>query len=249
MPVPPLTLLLLFATGLLAGVLNVIAGGGSFLTLPVLIFLGLPSAMANGTNRVALLMQNVGAVYGFSRHRVVDWALTLRLAPVTLIGAALGSWGALQIGDVAFRRILATLMLVITLYTLVDPFRGRDGDTAHTPPAGVLLAVFFGIGVYGGFIQAGVGFFLLAGTTLAGLDLVKGNAVKVLLVLLWTPVTLAVFGGAGMVDWVAGFVMGLGSIVGSLIGVRLTVLRGHAWVRTVVTVTIVLFAIQLWLKG
>lgn len=245
----PLTLLLLFASGFAAGVLNVIAGGGSFLTLPVLIFLGMPSAMANGTNRVALLLQNVTAVWSFSRHRVVDWQLTRRLAPAVVVGAALGSWAALQVGDVAFRRILATLMLAITLYTLLDPLGGRSGD--RTPAVGRLgmAAIFFAIGIYGGFIQAGVGFFLLAGTTLAGLDLVRGNAVKVLLVLIWTPVTLAVFGGAGMIDWGAGLAMGAGSVAGSLLGVRLTVLRGHAWVKGFVTVTILLFALRLWLLG
>jgi len=90
---------------------------------------------------------------------------------------------------------------------------------------------------------------LSAGTTLAGLDLVRGNAVKVVLVLAWTPVALAVFGGAGMIDWVAGLAMGAGSLTGSQIGVRLTVLRGHAWVKGFVTVTIVLFAVRLWLLG
>lgn len=242
-------LLLLFGTGLVAGVLNVVAGGGSFLTLPVLIFAGLPPVMANGTNRVALLLQNVGAVYGFSRHRVIEWKLTWRLAPAVLMGAALGSWVALQVGDVTFRRILATLMLAITLYTLVDPLRERAGAPARVVRPAVLMALFFGIGFYGGFIQAGVGFLTLAGTTLAGLDLVRGNALKVLLVLIWTPVTLVVFGGAGMIDWNAGLAVGLGSLVGSQVGVRLTVLRGHTWVKGFVTITIVLFALRLWLSG
>lgn len=243
-------LALLFGTGLVAGVVNTIAGGGSFLTLPVLIFLGLPATAANGTNRVALLMQNVGAVWGFSRHRVVDWSLARRLAPLAMFGALLGAWLALQVGELAFRRILATLMLAITLWTLLDPWRtGRSEQQRRRLADPWLWALFFGIGIYGGFIQAGVGFLLLAGTTLAGLDLVRGNAVKVLLVLLWTPVTLLVFGGAGAVDWGAGVAMGVGNLTGSLIAVRLTVLKGHRWVRGVVTVTIVIFAIRLWLSG
>lgn len=245
------TVLLLFGVGLVAGALNVVAGGGSFLTLPVLIFLGLPSAMANGTNRVALLLQNVGAVWGFSRHRVVDRELAWRVAVPSLVGAAVGSAAALMVGDVAFRRILATLMLAITLWTLVDPverYAARRGQRRQLGRPWLEI-LFFGIGMYGGFIQAGVGFLILAGTTLAGRDLVRGNAVKVLLVLMWTPVTLLVFGGAGMIDWSAGLAMGAGSLAGSQVGVRLTVLRGHAWVKAVVTVTVILFAVRLWLVG
>lgn len=244
-------LALLFAVGLVAGIVNVVAGGGSFLTLPVLIFLGLPSTVANGTNRVALLLQNVGAVWGFSRHRVIDWRLTRTVAIPALAGAGIGAWLALQVGGLAFRRILAVLMLAITLWTLADPI-GRDAARRghrRRISSGCLRVLFLAIGAYGGFIQAGVGFLLLAGTTLAGLDLVRGNAVKVLLVLLWTFVTLAVFGGAGMIDWRAGIAMGLGNLAGSQIGVRLTVLKGHAWVRAFVTVTILLFALRLWLAG
>lgn len=245
------TVLLLFAVGLASGILNVVAGGGSFITLPVLIFLGLPSVMANGTNRVALLLQNVGAVWGFSRHRVTDGELTRRLAPPALVGAIAGSALALLVEEVAFRRILATLMLAITLWTLLDPLE-RDANrrgAQRTLGRPWLELLFFLIGIYGGFIQAGVGFLILAGTTLAGRDLVRGNAVKVLLVLLWSPITLLVFGGAGMIDWGAGLALGAGSLAGSQIGVRLTVLKGHAWVKAVVTVTVVVFAVRLWLAG
>ncbi len=242
-------LLLLAAAGLVAGVVNVIAGGGSFLTLPVLIFLGLPAGVANGTNRVALLLQNVGAVSGFARHRVLPWEFARRVAPAAVAGAAVGAWLATRTGDDAFRRILALLMLALTLWTLArrDPAAGAEPRRRAT---GWLLAVtFFAVGVYGGFIQAGVGFLLLGATTIGGLDLVRGNAVKVFCVLAWTFVTLTIFAWAGRVEWGAGAVMGVGNLAGSQLGVRLTVLRGHVWIRTVVSVTIVLFALRLWFAG
>jgi hypothetical protein len=102
-------------------------------------------------------------------------------------------------------------------------------------------------GVYAGFIQAGVGFFILALTTVAGLDLIRGNAVKLLVILGTTILSLALFTWAGKVEWIPGLALAVGSLAGSLLGVRLAVLKGHAWVRGVVTIAIVVFAIKLWL--
>ena len=103
----------LFGVGLVAGTLNVIAGGGSFLTLPFLIFLGLPPTVANGTNRIAILVQNVGAVWGFHRHGLVEWRLLPVAAVPALLGALGGTWAAIAIGDRAFQRVLAALMVEI----------------------------------------------------------------------------------------------------------------------------------------
>ncbi len=246
----------LFAVGAVAGTLNVIAGGGSFLTLPLLIFLGLPPTVANGTNRVAILVQNVGAVWGFHRHRVVEWRWLAVAAPPAIIGAVLGSWGALKIGDEAFQRLLAGLMVAFAIWVLWNPLGrgdgGRgDGGTNVARQGGrraAVVAGFFVVGLYGGFVQAGVGFLILAVTTLAGLDLVRGNALKVLLVLTYIPITLLIFGIGGKVAWTAGFALAAGNFLGGLVGVRLTVLKGDRWVKRVMTVAIVAFALKLWLS-
>jgi uncharacterized protein len=238
----------LAAAGLVAGALNVLAGGGSFLTLPLLLFLGLPAAEANGTNRVGVVIQSVGAVWGFHRHGVLDWRWALWVSVPALAGAALGTWAALVIPDLAFRRILAIAMLAMTLWTVGGP---SFGPQALQRSAGHPLVVlgFFVVGLYGGFLQAGVGFLVLAVTSYAGLDLVRGNAVKMLSVLALTILSLAMFAGAGAVDWGYGLALGAGNLAGSLIGVRLAVLRGHAWLQRVVTVTVVAFAILLWVTG
>lgn len=244
--------LLLFGVGAIAGTVNVIAGGGSFLTLPVMIFLGLPPTVANGTNRVAILVQNVGAVWGFHRHRLVDWGW-LRLAVVpALVGTALGTWAAVEIGEEPFRRILAVLMVVISLWTLWSA-RGRDetaggGSLRARGGAGALALGlgFFAVGLYGGFVQAGAGFLILAVAAAGGLDMVRGNALKVLLVLCYTPLALGLFALAGKVDWPAGAALAAGNLAGGLVGVRVTVLKGHAWVRRFVTAAILVFAIKLW---
>ncbi len=231
--------------GFVAGVLNVVAGGGSFLTLPLLIFLGLPPSIANGTNRVGVLTQNVGGVWGFHRHAVLDWGFGWKASVPALAGAAIGAWGALHIGDEAFKRILALLMVAVTLWTVSRPGDGQARQERTLPP-GVFILGFFLVGLYSGFVQAGVGFFVLAITTLAGLDLVQGNAVKVLIILLTTVLALGIFGWQGRVDWPMGLALGAGNLLGGQVGVKLTVLKGHRFVQGVVTVTVVLFAVKLW---
>jgi uncharacterized membrane protein YfcA len=242
--------LALFVVGVIAAVINVIAAGGSFLTLPLLIFLGLPASVANGTNRVGVLAQNVSAVIGFHGHDAlpVKWALSVSLP--AMVGAAIGVWAALSVPDVAFRRILSIVMLAVTFVTLLH--RGLKGERRSEPRSAwhwTMVVGFFLTGLYGGFIQAGVGFLALAMTTLAGLDLVRGNAVKVFAVMLLTLLSLAVFAGAGHVDWPAGIALAFGNLLGGIIGVRVAVFKGQKWLEHVVTVTIVVFAVLLWVTA
>lgn len=234
----------LAAVGLVAGLLNVLAGGGSFLTLPLLLFLGLPAAEANGTNRVGVLVQNLGAAWGFHRHQVLEWPWALGASVPALAGAALGTWGALVVPDVAFRRVLAVAMLAFTLWTVLSS-PARPGGARRRASHPLVAGGFFLVGVYGGFLQAGVGFLVLAITTWAGLDLVRGNAVKVLSVFVLTLLSLAIFAVNGAVHWPFGAALAAGNLAGALVGVRLAVLRGHRWLRRVVTATIVAFAAAL----
>lgn len=242
-------LILLFVAGLAAGTVNVLAGGGSLLTVPVLIFLGLPATVANGTNRVAILAQNVGASWGFHRRGRLDtrW-LRPALVP-TLIGALAGAWLATRVSDEAFQRILAGVMIGAALWMVVRAPRGADDLHAEPPTTAAgrwaLTFAWLVVGVYGGFIQAGLGFLILAVVSAAGLDLVRGNALKVTLVLAYTPFALLVFALDGLVDWRFGAALAAGNLVGGQIGVHLTVLKGQAWVRRVVVAAVVVFAIRL----
>ena len=248
----PFAYLILFLAGIVAGTLNVIAGGGSFLTLPILIFLGLPAITANGTNRVGILLQNIGAVWRFHRYRVVTWRSLLWAALPAAAGSILGVWIAFRVGDAAFQRILAALMVLLTLWTLWDPLKKRSRIVSETETSldnvggpFVFLAFFF-VGIYGGFVQAGVGFLILAVTTMAGLDLVRGNAVKVLCILVFVFLSLALFAWNGQVEWLPGIALGIGTTIGGQIGAHLTVLKGHGWIKNVVTVTVLIFALKLW---
>lgn len=240
--------LLLFLVGLVAGTLNVIAGGGSLLSLPVMIFLGLPPTVANGTNRVAILLQNVGASWSFHRRGLVSKEWLLLTVPPAVVGAVLGTVAAVQIGELEFQRTLAVILVVAAAWQIWNPIKLHADGNADLPEGmrrWAFVTAFFLIGVYGGFIQAGIGFLLLAATSAAGFNLIRGNALKVVVVLGFTPLALVLFAWNGKVDWAMGFALAAGNFLGGLAGVHLQVLKGHKWVRGVVTLVIVIFAIRL----
>jgi hypothetical protein len=178
----------------------------------------------------------------------MDWGFSIWASVPALVGAGFGAWLALRVPDFAFTRILSFAMLGMTLWSVWNS-HGRDRTTgkpaAKLGPAATLIGFFF-VGVYGGFIQAGVGFVVLALTTSAGLDLLRGNGVKVLSVLLITILSLLVFANSGTVDWPRGVALAAGNFAGGLIGVRMAVLKGQRWLERVVTGTVILFAVLLW---
>ena len=216
--------------------------------MPVMIFLGLPPTVANGTNRVAILLQNVGAAWSFHQRGLLSREWLLMAVPPALLGALLGTVAAVNIGELAFQRILAVILVVVAAWTLWRPIRLLEEGNAALPTGLrrlAFIAAFFLIGVYGGFIQAGIGFLILAATSVAGFNLIRGNALKVTLVLAFTPLALVLFALSGKVDWAMGFALAAGNFLGGLAGVHLQVLKGHTWVRGVVTATIVVFAMRL----
>lgn len=246
----PVQYLFLVLGGFAAGILNVVAGGGSFITLPILIFLGLPPTLANATNRVGIFFQNIGAVWGFNRYAVLDWSSFKWAALPATLGTFLGVWMAVNVSDDFFRKTLALVMVGLTVLILHRPVEGRNPDLPLDGARLALTAVAFtGVGVFSGFIQAGVGFLILAATSALGFDLVRGNAIKVLCILISTALSLILFSIQGMVEWLPGLALALGTTAGGLIGVRLTVLKGQRWLRAVITITVIAFAIRLWFWG
>jgi uncharacterized membrane protein YfcA len=244
----PWSYLLLAAVGFVASVVNIVAAGGSFLTLPVLILLGAPSVDANGTNRLGVIAQNASGVWGFHRHRVLDWPWALKASLPAVAGALLGAWLALDVDDRAFRRLLSVLMVVVTLWTLVDPLEKIRATTARSPFSPGVAASLFLTGVYGGFVQAGVGFLMVAVTTGAGVDLLRGTAIKVFTIGALTIGAALVFAWHGHVDWPSGVALAAGSLAGGAAGVRLAILKGSRWLRHVVTGTVIAFAVLLWVS-
>ena len=246
---PFIAALLLIPVGFVAGALNVVAGGGSFLTLPLLIFLGLPHNVANGTNRLAILIQTAGATAAFRRADAIPAQVMIRLGAAAVLGAGLGSTLAVHIGEAAFLRFLSIVMVLFTLFTLLR-LRAPTSEGGGAPRVGLgLLAGFVVVGFYGGFVQAGVGFLSLGATSWAGYGLVAGNAIKVGCIFLFSIVSLTVFAMNGVVDWGVGLALGVGTFGGALVGARLTLWAGDRILRFIVAAATLAFAVALWLRS
>lgn len=239
--------LLLFAVGAVAGFLNVLAGGGSFLTLPVLIFMGLPPTVANGTNRVAIFMQNVVAVKKFHDYRVFPLRFALLVVLPAVFGSILGAYSATIIADAVFKKILALLMVGITLLSMSDTTRGLEKrEVKITGFRWVLIIlIFFAIGFYGGFVQAGVGFLILSAMVLTGFDFVEANAVKVFVILIFTVFALIIFTLQHKVNYLWGLVLGCGNVLGAYTAAAAAVKKGNRFVQKVVFAAIVVMALKL----
>ncbi|MBU1318912.1 MAG: sulfite exporter TauE/SafE family protein [candidate division Zixibacteria bacterium] len=233
------------AAGFIAGFINTLAGSGSLITLPLLIFLGLPANVANGTNRVAILLQNVVSVSSFRRQKVLDIRRGLILAAPAVIGAIIGAQIAVILDEEMMRKAIGLLMVVMLSVMIVRPKRWLVGrpESAVGRLSWIQILTFFGIGAYGGFIQAGVGIFLLAGLVLsAGYDLVRANAVKVLIVFCFTPLALVVFLINGQVDWSVGLILAVGNMSGAWVAARMAVKRGAAFVRWLLMAVVIISA-------
>jgi uncharacterized membrane protein YfcA len=243
---------LLLATGCVAGFLNVMAGGGSLLAMPVMVFIGMPGPVANGTNRVAILVQNISATAGFFRQGFSDFRLSLTLALCTLPGAVLGAYFGTILDGVWFNRVLAGVMIAV-LILMLRKKRAAENDAPAEPaaPRRVLLShlCMLGVGVYGGFIQAGVGFIIMAVLhRVLGLDLVRVNMHKVFIIGVYTILALAVFAAQGEIVWLAGIALATGNAIGGWIGSQCTVKKGERLIRVIFNATLILMAIKLLLS-
>ena len=247
-----LHIVLLFGTGIAAGFLNTVAFGGSLLALPMLIFLGLPTAVANGTNRVAIFCQNFSAIMGFRRKGVSDFGYSTLLAIPAVIGAVIGALIAVDIRDAVFNLILAAVMITMLVLTLINPTeRLKDRiESNDTRSKIIAMVVFFFIGIYGGFIQAGVGLLIITGLRLlTGMDLVRTNAIKVFVIFFYTVVALGIFIIKDKVNWYLGPTLAIGNACGAWLGSHWAVEKGDKWIKVVLIVAVVAFAIRLvWLS-
>ena len=198
---------LLTAVGIVAGFLNVMAGGGSLLSVPVMVFMGLPGPVANGTNRIAILAQNMTAIGTFARRGFSDFRLSMSLAACAIPGAALGAMAGTQLDGAWFNRALALIMVGVMLLMHFDK-GSSERPQDHQPTRKQLLRghlLMIGAGFWGGFIQIGVGFIIMPILNRAmGLDLVRTNMHKVFIIACYTVVALVVFASQVEILWMVG---------------------------------------------
>jgi len=242
-------LLWLILIGFIAGIINVIAGGGSLLTLPILIFLGLPPNVANGTNRIAIIIQNIFAVSGFKSKGVSAFPYSIYLAISATFGAILGALVAVDIRGDLFNKILAIIMVLIVAYMVLKRKITTQELTERITGKYLWLGViaFFFVGLYGGFIQAGVGFIMLL--ALSGINrfsLVKSNAIKVFVALIYSLSALAIFAYNDMINWTYGLILSIGNAAGGWFMSRWSVKKGDGLVRLFLIIMVTAMAIKLW---
>ncbi|MCA9685576.1 MAG: sulfite exporter TauE/SafE family protein [Myxococcales bacterium] len=232
---------LLLLVGVITGIINAMAGGGGFIIMPTLIALGLPAGVANGTMRVSVAAQNISSIATFHQKGVRAYDLSKRLMLPMLLGGLVGAGLATRIDDAVFRPLIGVVLLVWAVILLVKPERFLHPPDSEREPSRLTDALAVLVGFYGGFLQAGVGFPLIAllGGHL-GYDLVRANSVKVTLVLGYTLLTLPVFAYAGQIAWVPALVLAVGTMAGGWAGARWQVAKGSAVVRWFVLVMVVI---------
>jgi uncharacterized membrane protein YfcA len=238
--------LALVAGGFVAGFINVVAGGGSLVTLPILIFAGLDASVANATNRVAILAQNLVATRTFAQKKLYQKRQALPLIGAAVVGAVLGSFIVVQLDARALKGIIAGL-IVLMVFLIVFKRRMWMEEEKDPRPLWQQIIVLFAVGLYGGFIQAGVGlFFVWALVGAAGHNLLKANAHKVLIVLCYTVFSLAVFWGHGLVDLKWGLILALGNMAGARVAAKMAIQKGNTFLRGALFVMAMASAIKMF---
>jgi len=239
---------LIFLAGIIAGFINVNAGGGSLLTMPALILLGLPSVVANGTNRIAILVGALSATTTFRKRGVFDWRFGLGLGIPALIGAIIGATFVIHVPDKVFNPMLSGVMILVLVIILINP-RGkvlRDINNLSRKQKIIAAVTFFFVGLYGGFIQVGVGFIIIASLSLmTGLSLVTINALKVFVILIYTTFSLIVFTLNGKINLPIGLTLAAGSAIGAYLGTHFAVKKGDKWIRLLLIICVAAMAVKL----
>lgn len=240
-------IIILIISGLIVGFINTIAGGGTIVSLSVLMFLGLPPVVANGTNRVAIIAQNITAVANFHRKKLIDWKKSFKLAMPVLLGTFIGAIIGNHISNDFFKYVFGFIAIFFAVSLVFQPDRWIKGKESlmrkKVSPAMYIL--FFFIGIYGGFIHVGIGYFFLASLVLgAGYDLLRANAMKNLLVLLYVPVSLLIFAKAGNVNWTYGCIHAIGNVIGAQLAVHFAVRKGARFVRYIMIFLVFIVILQ-----
>lgn len=231
--------------GILQGFLNTVAGGGTLIALPALTFLGLDLAVANGTNRISILLQSVSGALSFKKKGALALKTALPLAVASTLGAVLGTFIAIQVDKKVLNIVIAVLISGMAVLLIAKPKMWEEQKATKLPKLAI-YAIFFAIGIYGGFIQAGVGFFFAWALVVAGgTDLVKGNAIKTIIIGSYTAISLAMFMYKGLVHIPIGLVLALGSMIGAWLGAHFTVAKGNKWVRWVLAVVVIVSAVKM----
>ncbi len=242
------SIVVIILAGIVVGFINTLSGGGSVISLSLLLILGLPANIANGTNRISIFFQTLSSVGSFTRQKMFDNLKPVWLSIPATIGAILGAYLAVDVNTRVIEIAMAVAMVIMLFFLFYKPDKWLKENPVML--SGKIkwwqLVIFFVVGFYGGFIQVGVGYFLLMSLVLGvGYDLVKANAVKNLIVFFYAIFALLVFVIDGKVNYLYGLILSAGSIIGALIASHLAVKKGAGFIRAVIVASVVLTILQI----
>lgn len=239
----------LILSGVLVGIINTLAGSGTAISYYLFILLGLPPHIANGTTRPSVILQTLAATLSFKKQNVLDLKKGIKLSIPTVLGSILGASIAVKIDKDIFEIVVGFVMLLMLFFIFYKPevwIKGK-AEKIKEKPSIIQYIVFFAIGVYGGFIHIGVGIFLLAALVLlSGYDLVKANALKVFIVMVYSPVTLIIFMYNNQVNYYLGLIVAIGNIFGGYYASKYAVKWGASFVRWVLIIVVTLYIFDLF---
>jgi len=243
-----ISIIILICSGIVVGFINTLAGGGTVVSLSVFMFFGLPPLIANGTNRIAVVFQNLTAVAYFQKNKFIDWHRILQLAGPLIFGSLTGAFIAGYISNRWFQYIFAVMVILFGISILINPKRyiHENPELVSRKVPLIQYIVFFFLGIYGGFVHVGIGYLLLAALVLInGYDLLKANVLKNVFVLSYVPFSLFIYALQGNVCWSFGLVHAIGNIIGAGIAARLAIKKGAPFIRYIVLILIVIVILQL----
>jgi hypothetical protein len=243
---------ILIVAGVAAGFVNTLAGGGAVIAVPALMLLGLPGDVANATNRVAVVVQSLTGAIGFARGGKLDRAAAIEVVPVTVCGALAGAYVATILPNRIFEPLLIVTMIAIAVLLMLRP--GTIAPTPGGTPKALrgqpwAILGLLAAGFWGGFMQAGVGIILLV--IFGGLlryDLIRGNAIKVAVVMIFSTVALIVFIIRAKIVWIPGLILTAGTVAGATIAVKFALSRSERAVRLVVAGAVIVLSIVMLLR-
>ena len=240
--------IILLICGVIAGFINTVAGGGSLLTLPILIFMGLPSNIANGTNRIAIFMQNIFSISGYKSRGVSDFKYSSWLSVSALIGSIIGAKIAININEDMFNKILSIVIIIVVLTIIYNKKTFNiNSENISIEKKIISVIMFFFIGIYGGFIHAGVGFLILSIlSNYNGIQLSKANSIKVFVVFVYTFFALIVFIMENKINWILGINLGIGNSIGGWIASRWSYNKPDKIIKIFIIISSAIMAIKLW---
>lgn len=243
-------LLILFFTGLFAGFVDSIAGGGGLLTMPVLLWSGLPPAVALGTNKLQGTIGTLTSSINFYHKGYIPFKSALSSVIMAFCGSALGTLSVTRIDSTTLSALLPLLLMLFAVYFFFSP-RLSDLDVRQRINRHVFaVTAGFAIGFYDGFFGPGTGsFYVIAYVTLLGYGAIKATAHTKLLNFSSNISALLFFQLAGLVSWKIGLVMGIGQMIGSYAGSHMTMKHGVQLIKPMLIIVSAVLSIKLFIEA